>query len=385
MLRSLFLLNSIGSALAGTILWDGRFNDMTSSTDLDNWSWSDQTGPYQYYIHGTENVTSYVNLDSTFKNPADTGSTQGVKITLDSTAYWNGQTMRRTELIPQTTAAINSGIVYYHFSMQRTDTNAPSEFREHQICFFESHFTEMKAGWISGESGTSDALLRWDVSSATQWNTTWEAGVWHNIAYAIDFDAGSVAFYHSTGADDLVLTVPAVTVSASSNGADWHLGVLELPRDGYTDATEDIYFSGVYVESGDLTTSVAGPGGASASSSASAASTSTPATSSSVAEASSSVTSTVSSAAAIVSSAPASVASSSVSEVVVLSTATVVPVVSSSSAAVTSAISSPVVASASSIITTPTTPPSTLSTVVAPASTSTAASEPEDDDDDDCY
>lgn len=167
--------------------------------------------------------------------------------------------MRRTELIPQTSAAINEGTVYYHFSMQRLATDAPSEFREHQIAFFESHFTEMKAGWISGESATSDAALIWDVSSTTQWNTTWEAGVWHNIAYEIDFDAGSVAFYHSTGADDLALTVPAVSVSASSNGADWHLGVLELPRDGYTDSTEDIYFSGVYVESGDLTTSVSGP------------------------------------------------------------------------------------------------------------------------------
>jgi hypothetical protein len=184
-------------------------------------------------------VTEYVNLDTSYKNPADSGSTQGVKITLDSTAYWNGQTMRRTELIPQTSAAIGSGQVYYHFSMMRSDTNAPSEFREHQIAFFESHFTEMKAGWISGESATSDALLRWDVSSSTEWNTTWEAGVWHNIAYGIDFSAGTVAFYHSTGADDLVLTVPAVSCTASSNGADWHLGVLELARDGYTDADEE--------------------------------------------------------------------------------------------------------------------------------------------------
>lgn len=166
--------------------------------------------------------------------------------------------MRRTELIPQTSAAINSGKVYYHFSLQRTNTNAPSEFREHQIAFFESHFTEMKSGWQSGASGTSDPLLRWDVSSTTQWNTTWEAGVWHNVAYGIDFSAGSVEFYHSTGADDLILAHSAVSVSASSDGKDWHLGVLELPRDGYADATEDIYFSGVYVESGDLTTSVSG-------------------------------------------------------------------------------------------------------------------------------
>ncbi|TVY46510.1 hypothetical protein LOCC1_G001902 [Lachnellula occidentalis] len=272
MLRYLSLFGFAKLALGGTILWDGRFNDMTSSSELDSWSWSNQVGPYQYYIHGSENATSYVNLDSTFKNPADTVSTKGVKITLDSTSYWNGQTMRRTELIPQTSAAINSGKVYYHFSLQRTDTNAPSEFREHQIAFFESHFTEMKSGSQSGASGTSDPLLRWDVSSTTQWNTTWEAGIWHNVAYGIDFSAGSVEFYHSTGADDLVLAHPAVTVSASSDGKDWHLGVLELPRDGYADATEDIYFSGVYVESGDLTTSVSG--GAANSSSATAASSS---------------------------------------------------------------------------------------------------------------
>ena len=130
-------------------------------------------------------MTSYVNLSPSYKNPADSGSNQGAKITLDSTSYWNGQTMRRTELIPQTTAAINAGKVWYHFSMMKSATNPPSIYREHQICFFESHFTEMKAGWISGESGTSDPLLRWDISGTTHWNVTWDAGTWHNVAYEI--------------------------------------------------------------------------------------------------------------------------------------------------------------------------------------------------------
>ncbi|TEY37181.1 hypothetical protein BOTCAL_0526g00020 [Botryotinia calthae] len=261
----------IGSATSanGAILWDGRF-DSSSMADLEAWSWSNAVGDYQNYIHGTSNITSYVALDSTYKNPADSGSALGAKITLDSTSYWEGQNMRRTELIPQTSAAIGSGKVYYHFSMKREDTNAPSIYREHQICFFESHFTEMKSGWISGESGSSDPLLRWDVSSTSQWSTNWTAGVWHNIAYGIDFSAGSVEFYHSTGSDALTLTVPADSVSASSNGADWHLGVLELPVTGQTDGTEDFYFSGVYIESGSLTTSVAGPGGAAVSSSSSA-------------------------------------------------------------------------------------------------------------------
>lgn len=151
--------------------------------------------------HGSESVTSYVNLSPSYKNPADSGSTQGAKITLDSTSYWNGQTMRRTELIPQTTAAINSGHVYYHFSIMHSATNPPSLYREHQICFFESHFTELKSGWISGETGTSDPLLRWDVSGSTQWSTTWTAGVWHNVAYDIVHDPIPHVVVHSLTSD----------------------------------------------------------------------------------------------------------------------------------------------------------------------------------------
>ncbi|KAH6621571.1 carbohydrate-binding module family 1 protein [Chaetomium sp. MPI-SDFR-AT-0129] len=255
-----YLLANALSASAGTILWDGRFNDLSSSTDLNNWSWGNQVGPYQYYIHGSSSVTSYVNLSPDYGNPADTGSKQGAKITLDNTAYWNGQNMRRTELIPQTSAPINQGKVYYHFSLSRKDTNAPATTREHQIAFFESHFTELKSGLLSGASGVSDTSLRWCVNGATQWSTEWQAGVWHNVAYEIDFSANTVGFWHSTGSDPLTRIVAPVSVSTSSNGADWHVGVLELPRSGYSDSNEDYYWSGVYIESGSLTTNVAGPG-----------------------------------------------------------------------------------------------------------------------------
>ena len=98
-------------------------------------SWSNQVGPYQYYIHGSGNLTEYVNLAPSYKNPADTSSSEGVKITIDNTSSWNGQAMLRTELIPQTTAPINAGKVYYHFSMSHTATNPPSAIEEHQVCF----------------------------------------------------------------------------------------------------------------------------------------------------------------------------------------------------------------------------------------------------------
>jgi hypothetical protein len=151
---------------------------MTSSSDLDKWSWANQVGSecyiqitcrtvltlifftsdYQYYIHGSGATTRYVNLSPNYKNPGDTGSKQGAKITIDSTAKWNSD-MWRTELIPQTKAAINKGTVYYHFSIKRSTTNVPSATNEHQICFFESHFTELKYGWVNGESGTSNTNL----------------------------------------------------------------------------------------------------------------------------------------------------------------------------------------------------------------------------------
>ncbi|PGH26429.1 hypothetical protein AJ80_01927 [Polytolypa hystricis UAMH7299] len=261
MLKSLSLLSTFAvSGLAGTVLWDGRFNEFTSSADLNNWSWANQVGPYQYYIHGAGPVTSYVNLSPDFKNPADTSSQQGAKITIDSTAKWNSD-MWRTELIPQTNAAINSGQVYYHFSVKRSNTNPPSPNHEHQVNFFESHFTELKYGWINGDpTGNPNYNLQWMVGGQSHWQVNWDADVWHNVAYGIDFSAGSVTFYHSTGANPLVQTAGPISASTSSNGADWHLGVLRLPRSGYADGgPEDWYFSGVYVESGSLTTSVTGP------------------------------------------------------------------------------------------------------------------------------
>ncbi|KAF2402125.1 hypothetical protein EJ06DRAFT_547554 [Trichodelitschia bisporula] len=255
----LFLLASAGFAAAGSILWDGRFNDFASSTDLSKWSWASQVGPYQYYIHGAGPVDKYVSLSPSYKNPADSASKQGAKISIDPTAKWNSD-MWRTELIPQTKAPIAKGKVAYHFSVMRKEKNAPSTVHEHQVCFFESHFTELKYGWVNGEQGTSNGNLQWMVGGQSKWKTEWKADVWHNVAYEIDFAANTVGFWHSTGGDPLKQTVAPMKASTSSNGADWHLGVLRLPRAGHdSSATEDWYFSGVYIESGPVTTAVKGP------------------------------------------------------------------------------------------------------------------------------
>lgn len=289
----------VGLAAAGTKVWDGSFDDLTVA-DLADWSWSNQAGPYQWYIHGDADTSKYLDFSADAAGP---GATKGAKVTLDSTAYWNGQNMRRTELIPSVTdtSSITSGTLYYHFSLRRAETNAPSVDREHQIAFFESHFTELKYG------GSSADKLQWFAASSSQWETAFEAGVWHNFAYEIDFDASTVGLWHSTGSEALTQAVEPVKASVSSNGADWHVGVLELQGSGTEDATEDLFYSGVYIESGDLTTafssagssgSDSGSGAASSAAAPSSAAASAPASSSAAAVAASSSSASSSSAVA---------------------------------------------------------------------------------------
>ncbi|KAI7100171.1 hypothetical protein KC352_g38061, partial [Hortaea werneckii] len=68
------LVALVGSVSAGNVLWDGRLNEYSSSAFLDDWSWSNAVGPYQYYIHGDGPTSDYVNVGSDYKNPADSNS-----------------------------------------------------------------------------------------------------------------------------------------------------------------------------------------------------------------------------------------------------------------------------------------------------------------------
>lgn len=264
-----------GSSMA-SVLWDGRFNS-TSAADISKWSWENQVGAYQYYIHGSGATTDYINISPDYANPADSSSSDGARITVDGTSSWNGQSMMRTELIPSTKAAINKGKKYYHFSLKRGTDNAPDATAEHQVAFFESHFTELKYG-VDGSNGK----LQWMTDGKSAFDMGFVADQWHNVAYGIDFDASTVEFFHSTDGDKLVSKAGPIKASVSSNGADWHVGVLKFSK-----TKEDWFFSDVYIEDGELTTAVGSGAGSAApaqSSSASSAIVSkTPVTTSSVA------------------------------------------------------------------------------------------------------
>ncbi|KAK7681547.1 hypothetical protein QCA50_015279 [Cerrena zonata] len=242
-LTTLFALG----AQAGTTVWSGSFNSYSTAADFDKWSWSSEVGEYQWYIHGSQPTSHYLALDPSYKNPAMASETHGLKATIDSGATWNSQ-MERTELIPQTSANLGTGNLFYHFSVKRSDTNAPDSTLEHQVVFFESHFTELKYGVAPNPTN-----LQWMVSGQAQWGTPFTADTWFNFAYDIDFSAGTVGLWASTGSAPLQKVVQNIAAPTSTNSEDWHLGVLRIVNGP---GTEDWYFSGVFIEQGPITTAI---------------------------------------------------------------------------------------------------------------------------------
>ncbi|KAK0464388.1 uncharacterized protein EV420DRAFT_1039583 [Desarmillaria tabescens] len=237
----------VSAVRAGTTVWDGSFNSYSTSADFDKWSWANEVGTYQWYIHGTQPTNNYLNLDPSYKNPAMTSEIHGLKVTISTNATWNSN-MERTELIPQTSANLGTGTMYYHFSVMRSETNPPDPTLEHQVLFFESHFTELKYG-----VSPTPTDLQWMVSSQRQWGANFEAGVWFNFAYDIDFNSQTVGLWASTGSEDLTKVVDNVSASTSTNSEDFHVGVLRIVNQ---EPQEDWYISGVYIETGDITTSI---------------------------------------------------------------------------------------------------------------------------------
>ncbi|KAK0439881.1 hypothetical protein EV421DRAFT_832139 [Armillaria borealis] len=260
----------VSAVHAGTTVWDGSFNPFSTPADFDKWSWANEVGTYQWYIHGTQPTHDYLNLDPSYKNPAMTQETHGLKVTISTNATWNSN-MERAELIPQTTANLGTGTMFYHFSVMRSDVNPPDPTLEHQVLFFESHFTELKYG-----VAPTPTDLQWMVTSQRQWGTNFAAGVWFNFAYEINFSAETVGLWASTGSSDLTKVVENVSASTSTNSEDFHVGVLRIVNQ---EPAEDWYISGVYIETGSITTSISRGSGNSTAPSSTVATTAAPTTS----------------------------------------------------------------------------------------------------------
>ncbi|KAG9043274.1 hypothetical protein FS837_009819 [Tulasnella sp. UAMH 9824] len=234
-----FVTSLFAAARAGIVVWSGDFDYYNTANDFNTWSWANPVGEYQYYIHGSGPVTRYLDVSPSYNNPAIDGEQNGLKLSIDQTSTWNSA-FWRTELIPQTNNNLGTGKKYYHFSVKRSSTNPPLFSYEHQVAFFESHFTELKVGISPNQT-----QLQWCVSGSPKYAVPFTPDVWYNFAYDIDFTGSTVGLWASTGSNPLQRVYAQTSATTYTNSADWHLGVLAFDQGT---ATEDWYFAGVYVE-----------------------------------------------------------------------------------------------------------------------------------------
>ncbi|CUA67774.1 hypothetical protein RSOLAG22IIIB_03201 [Rhizoctonia solani] len=245
LLPALSIAALFAPGVLGAVVWDGRFQDYSTAADLDKWSWSNQVGSYQTYIYGNthgETASSWYTLGSQYKNPATTTAKQGVKVKINANSIWNGGTMLRSELIPQTKASL-SGHLYFHVSLQIPTVNPPNPNFEHQvrlmlvthinvslyethsrndfqIVFWEGHYADIKYGQLAGQNGVAD-VLRVITGGQTIWSVTPVKGTWYNFILETGSPGG---LWVSTGGNTLT---KVYTGSLNGNGGtDWHIGKL---------------------------------------------------------------------------------------------------------------------------------------------------------------
>ncbi|PBL00739.1 hypothetical protein ARMGADRAFT_1006864 [Armillaria gallica] len=253
-MKAVFVLILSAVCCSSTILWDGRFNNYSTAADFNKWSWSNQVGQYQTYIYGNlkgETASTWLELGSTYMNPATAGEKQGVKVKLTASSLWNSGPMLRTELLPQTSNSL-TGNLYFHVSLQIPATNSPNPAYEHQIVFWEGHYADIKYGQLSGQNGVADTL-QVITGGKSIWSVTPVKGTWYNFILGTGSPGG---LWVSTGSNTLQKVYSG---SLNGNGGtDWHIGALRLPLGGTTQviSEEDFYYSGIYVEDSGPTTHV---------------------------------------------------------------------------------------------------------------------------------
>ena len=230
-----------------TVLFQGDFGVYASSTDLDTWTFGNNTGIYQAYIFAQPGflASQYINIQSQFCNKAFNPSCgKGAQYMINGSSSWHNQTLHRTELIPNNPQPTASGRRLYRFSMRVDNLTVTYE---HQLVFFESHFIEIKYGETNLNVSSH---LQFFIGGNLQWSTP-ANGLYHNFAFDVNYDAKTAGLWWSTGGDALKQVVPATTNASGAATSDFHIGILRVPLGGngiQENDTSYVTYSNVFIE-----------------------------------------------------------------------------------------------------------------------------------------
>jgi len=177
---------------------------------------------------------------------------------------------RRAELIPASNSGTDpstTGVKTLHFSLMKDARRPLNLSHEYQLVFLESNdFSTnqlvLKTGTIlGGATANPDTLQLFGNVNANPpqvlFSTPFKAGVFHNFAVTLDFNALTSQVFFSAGNAALKAVTQALKNDVSGQG-QFHFGVLKKPTDAVGDITkngfqeagidEGIIFGGIFEE-----------------------------------------------------------------------------------------------------------------------------------------
>nr|XP_036577089.1 uncharacterized protein CTRU02_12984 [Colletotrichum truncatum]KAF6783968.1 hypothetical protein CTRU02_12984 [Colletotrichum truncatum] len=266
---TLLSLASIAAAQKCKIQFDGRVPSGTAlkSFDADN------------KLFNSKNVFGKgLSFSKVLQMPKQAGSLfDGAKnvpteVTINDKSIFNNQTgFRRAELVPASNSGTDpstTGVKTLHFSIAKDPQRLLNTSHEYQMAFLESNdFSTnqvvLKTGTIlGGKTADPDTLqlfgnVNTKPSPPLLFTTPFTAGVTHNFAMTLDFNANTTKVFYSTDKTPLKQQGDVFPNEVGGQG-QYHFGLLKKPVGGEGDITkngfqpaginEGVIFSGIFLE-----------------------------------------------------------------------------------------------------------------------------------------
>ncbi|KAJ3032585.1 hypothetical protein HDV00_007341 [Rhizophlyctis rosea] len=256
---SVAALAAASAVAAQTPYFDGRFYKKTwpNAQVFDNQTY------YGTWVHGVIptawNMSHYLALSPSYKNPWDKIEQQGVSVTVSNESYWLAfqPFFRRTELVPLSpdvnTQNVSTDTWYYYASVKQDEKYQLDKKWEHQLLFHERDYDYTQNFGFRYGGDTAGDKLQFYVENATngnrdvKWESNWNPKTWYNFVIGANFKNKQITMYTST--DGHPLRKAATGVAGNLKGGQFHIGQLKFVNETTgTNTVEKLWYSGVKVE-----------------------------------------------------------------------------------------------------------------------------------------
>ncbi|KAL3669542.1 hypothetical protein V7S43_004930 [Phytophthora oleae] len=251
LLSLLALSSSTFSAVAEPLPWDGRAEGLTVDKLPDKYITKVLT---QRPGESKGSPADYVTIKENIRSPAYNGDKGVIDIGVNDKAMWGLEAYSRRSELVQNISTNSSGTTFFRASILKNNTllypyNWKVVFPKSQL--FEIH--------VDARSDSPSILFKTNGTKDAQWKVPFKLDTWYNFGIGMkpagEGKGTELAFYTSTGDEDLALNTTTQITSALPSSIEMHWGLLTQVKQSstatgptMTEKQEVFTFSGVSAE-----------------------------------------------------------------------------------------------------------------------------------------